>query len=448
MSEQLSLAEKLSLLPVEERSQIIRELAPTVDELDVLMHSIRFWGRPSQQEPAQAYDTWLIRAGRGFGKTFTGGHWVITKAKYYPQCHIALIGQTKADVRDVMVEGGSSSILKLSSPKFMPIYEPSKRRVTWPNGSIATIYSGDEPDQLRGPQHHFAWMDELAKFKYPDDTLDQLNFGLRLGNHPQKLITTTPRPIPVIKQLVKDPTTIVTSGSTFENRSNLPEQFLRAILTKYQDTRLGQQELYGLILDDTPGALWNRQLLEVNRVKQTPELVRIVVGVDPAATSSEESNATGIIVAGLDSNGHGYVLEDLTIRGTPAQWGELVIKAYDKYKADRVVIETNQGGDMAVHVIQTAANALHASKQRSSKEIATTKVHASKGKYTRAEPISALYEQGKIHHIGLFAELEDEMCTWLPGETSPDRLDAMVWSFTELMLQQQTEVEIIENPFW
>jgi phage terminase large subunit-like protein len=347
-----------------------------------------------------------------------------------------------------MIEVGESSILKVSPPWFRPEYEPSKRRLTWPNGMIATVFSGDEPDQLRGPQHGSAWIDELAKFKYPKDSWDNLVLGLRLGDAPQAVVTTTPRPIPIIKELIADSTTHATVGSTYENIANLSPVFIREVIKRYEGTRLGQQELYGVIMMDTPGALWGRDVLESTRTKKAPDLIRIVVAVDPGASTSEGANNTGIIATGLDANRHGYVLADATCKAKPAAWGEAVVRLHDSLNADCVVAEVNQGGDMVAHVVRTAAKALYDRGERTSAEISFKAVRASRGKYTRAEPISALYEQKRVHHVGLFAELEDELCTWVPGEDSPDRLDATVWGLTELMLNRPGDTEIIDNPVW
>lgn len=391
---------------------------------------------------------WLLLSGRGFGKTRVGAEWVIDRAKHGPYFPIALVGQTKADVRDTMIEVGESSVLKISPPWFRPVYEPSKRRLTWPNGMIATVFSGDEPDQLRGPQHGSAWIDELAKFKYPKDTWDNLVLGLRLGGNPQAVVTTTPRPIPIIKELVADSSTHVTIGSTYENIANLSPVFIREVVKRYEGTRLGQQELYGALMLDTPGALWTRDVLEATRTKKAPDLIRIVVAVDPGASTSEGANNTGIIANGLDANRHGYVLADATCKAKPAAWGEKVVRLYDFLNADCVVAEVNQGGDMVAHVVRTAAKALFDQGERNTPEINVKTVRASRGKYTRAEPISALYDQKRVHHVGLFAELEDELCTWVPGEDSPDRLDANVWGLTELMLNQPGEPEVIDNPLW
>lgn len=422
------------------------EIAPTEKDQKALEYCWPFWARPKQLAPAGDWFTWLILSGRGFGKSRTGAEWVIDRAKNGPYFPIALVGQTKADVRDTMIELGESSILKVSPPWFRPIYEPSKRRLTWPNGVIATVFSGDEPDQLRGPQHGSAWMDELAKFKYPADTWSNLVLGLRLGDKPQAIVTTTPRPIPIIKELMADESTHITTGSTFENMGNLAPSFIREVLKRYEGTRLGQQELYGLVMTDTPGALWTRDTLEATRVKRAPDLVRIVVAVDPGATSSESANQTGIVGAGVDEIDHGYVLTDATCREKPAKWGEKVIRLYDKLGADAVVAETNQGGEMVEHVIRSAAADLHAKGERSSRHVSFKGVHASRGKYTRAEPISALYEQKKVHHVGMFADLEDELTSWVPGEDSPDRLDATVWALSYLMLGAG-EPKFVDSPW-
>lgn len=332
-----------------------------------------------------------------------------------------------------MVEIGDSSILKVAPPWFYPTYEPSKRRLTFPNGTICIIYSGDDPGQLRGPQHMKAWVDELAKFKYPEETWDNLEFGLRLGDIPQIICTTTPRPIKIIKDLVADKRTVETRGNTMENASNLNHLFLQRMLDKYQGTRLGRQELDGDILDDNPNALWKRALIEDSRVTSHPHLDRIVVGVDPATTSNSKSNDTGIVVAGIDKRGidiktgkripHFYVLGDYTIHESPQKWATAVVSAYNKHAADRVVGETNNGGDLVESNIRTVAQ-----------DISFTSVHASRGKAPRAEPVSSLYEQGRVHHVGFYPYLEDQQCDWVPGEgESPDRVDALVWAITALM---------------
>ena len=341
------------------------------------------------------------------------------KAGYSP---IALIGQTKADVRDTIIEIGESSILRISPPWFYPEYEPSKRRIVWPNGVIGVVFSGDEPDQLRGPQHSKALVDELAKFKYPQDTWDNLEMGLRIGDNPQAVVTTTPRPLKIIKELKRDKHTAVTTGHTMENRANLAPPFLKRILERYEGTRLGRQELAGEILEDNPGALWQRAMIDQYRVTANPDLIRVVVGVDPPGGATE----CGIVVAGDAGNSHYYVLDDRSLQDTPDKWAEAVLTGYNRNRADTIVGETNFGGDMVGSIIKQTAqirNLIYRYKA----------VQASRGKAVRAEPISALYEQGRVHHVGNFAALEDELCEWVPGEgTSPNRLDALVWALTEL----------------
>jgi len=405
-------------------------------EAEALIYDWEFWARPKQLPPAWDWYIWLMLSGRGGGKTRPGAELVIKWAGegYNP---IALVGETKADVRDTMVEVGESSILSVSPPWFRPVYEPSKRRLTWPNGVLGIIYSGDEPDQLRGPQHQKAWVDELAKFKYPQEAWDNLMFGLRTGDRPQAVVTTTPRPIKAIKELVQDERTgtnpagrvAVTRGHTLENRDNLAPDFLQYIMRKYQGTRLGRQELAGEILDDNPNALWQREQIDKLRVRNHPEFIRVVVGVDPEATDTETSAETGIVVAGIaivDGLPHGYILDDLTLRGSPRTWASAAITGYYKHKADRIIGEVNNGGDMVRFTIQTV-----------DAKVPFKAVHASRGKQARAEPVSALYEQDRIHHVGTFPDLEDQMVEWVPGATSPDRLDALVWAITDLMLGEE-----------
>lgn len=377
---------------------------------------------------------WLILAGRGFGKTRCITEWARTQAQAQPGSRGAIVAATAADVRDVLIEG-ESGILNISPPWFKPAYEPSKRRLTWPNGSMATLFSADEPDRLRGPQHHWAVCDELAAWRRPE-TWDMLMFGLRLGERPRVAIATTPRPTPIIKSLMVDPTCHVTRGSTYDNKANLAPAFFQQIVAKYEGTRLGRQELNAEILDDVPGALWNRDLLEQCRIIKAPDLIRVVVGVDPAASTGEH----GIVVAGLGADNHGYIIDDLTTAGSPDTWGRQVVTGYHKHRADRVAAEANNGGDMVISTILTV-----------DPKVATKKLWASRGKYTRAEPIAALYEQGRVHHVGMFPELEDEYCTWVPNEgmDSPNRLDAAVWALTELMLTPSGVPEYHEhNPFY
>jgi phage terminase large subunit-like protein len=406
----------------------------TDEQAAYLLYDWLFWAREKQTPPPGDWLTWLILAGRGFGKTRTGAEFVRLMVDNGLASRIALVGRTAADVRDVMVEG-ESGLLSVYPAWMRPKYEPSKRRITFHNGAVATTYSGDKPDQLRGPQHDLAWCDEMAAWRYPE-AWDQLQFGLRLGEHPRTVVTTTPRPTKLIRELVKDDTVYVTTGSTYENAANLAAPALAQLQARYEGSRLGRQELNAEILDDVPGALWTRDLIDSRRRRESPELVRVVVAIDPAVTSTDESNETGIVVCGVDAGGNGFVIEDASVRGTPTEWARRALWAYYEHQADRLVVEVNQGGDMVETVIRALDNS-----------VSVRSVRASRGKYTRAEPVSALYEQGQIFHVGIFAELEDQMCTWVPGEDSPDRLDALVWGFTDLMVGASSEMKISDNPF-
>jgi phage terminase large subunit-like protein len=388
--------------------------------------------RPEQVPPEGEWLAWLILAGRGWGKTRTANEWVLKKARELPGSRGIIIAATAADVRDTVVEG-ESGIMNIAQGSDLPRYEPSKRRLTWANGSTASLYSAEKPGRLRGPQCHWAMADELAAWKYPE-TWDMLQFGLRLGDLPQVVVATTPRPTKLIRALLKDEHTHVTRGSTYENKDNLAPAFLKSIVAKYEGTRLGRQELHAEMLLDVIGALWLLDKLDEHRAKVAPHLARVTVAIDPAVTNTAASNETGIIVAGVAEDRHGYVLADASMKDSPAEWGKKAVMLYDQYKADRIVAEVNNGGDMVGHVITTAAADLYVKGIRKSPEVNFMKVHATRGKFTRAEPISALYEQGRIHHVGTHATLEDQLCTWVPGETSPDRLDALVWAFTDLML--------------
>lgn len=391
----------------------------------------KFWARPNQLTPEGDWNTWLVLAGRGFGKTRMGSEWIRQQAENFPGCRIALVGETAADVRDVMILG-DSGLIACDPNLTEDSWSPTNRRLSWPNGSTAWAYNATEPDQLRGPQHHFAWIDELAKFRYMQETWDQAQFGLRLGVHPQCLVTTTPQPKSVIKKLVADPDTFVTRGSTMDNQANLAKNTIKQLYDRYGGTRLGRQELEGEILGDIPGALWSRENIDEHRVKEAPEdLEKVIVAVDPAASSAEGSDENGIVVVGFsrDKDGYarGYVLEDASLRGTPEQWAKTAVNMYRKWQADRIVAEKNQGGEMVLSVLRAA-----------DRSVPVKLVHASRGKVIRAEPISALYEQGRVHHVGLFDKLEDQMCEFsidnLRNDSvgSPDRVDALVWGLTEI----------------
>lgn len=391
--------------------------------------------RPNQLPPEGDWLYWLILAGRGFGKTRTGAEtirmWVEDK-KYY---NIALIGQTIDDVKKVMVEG-VSGLLSICNQQ-NPLYEKSKHRLTWSSGAVATFYRGDFYEKLRGPQFDCAWIDELAKFRSPEQLWEQLMLSLRLGNKPRCIITTTPRPVPILKELMANPYCTMTTGSTFENSKNLAPQFLRQVIKQFDGTRLGAQELYAQMMDEYEGALWNRNIIKYLEPSIDIRWQRIVIAVDPATTSNLDSDETGIIVAAKDNKDYGYILADLSGKFSASDWAKRVVNAYHNFKADRVVAEVNQGGDMVEKLLRIHDH-----------NISYKGVHASRGKLPRAEPIAALYEQGKIFHAKPFPELEKQLCNFVSQKNSnhksPDRLDALVWSLSELYLMshQATSIRI------
>lgn len=400
--------------------------------------------RPEQLPPAGDWLTWLILAGRGFGKTRAGSEWVRGLAEGASVSRIALVAATASDCRDVMVEG-DSGLLSVCPDHFRPTYEPSKRRLTWPNGVIATMFSSEEPDRLRGPQHGAAWVDELGAWRNAQETWDMLQFGMRLGKRPRTLITTTPKPTKLLKDIIArvGPDVVITRGSTFDNRANLAPSFFSQIVSRYEGTRLGRQELNAELLSDTPGALWQMDWIDRDRVKEAPELARIVVAIDPAVSTNEGSDETGIVVVGKsqrrDGGAHLYVLEDLSGKYQPHEWARKAVEAFDRWKADRIIGEVNQGGQMIESTIRTIRSGLP-----------YKAVHASRGKVTRAEPVSALYEQGKAHHVGAgLSRLEDQMCEFTSDFNrtgsgySPDRVDALVWGCTELMPAHDNTLRVV-----
>ena len=365
--------------------------------------------------------------------------WVCDHAASGQASRIALVAATAADARDVLVEG-ESGILSVAPPWFRPIYEPSKRRLTWPNGTIATTFSAEEPERLRGPQHDAAVCDELGSWSRPE-TWDMLQFGLRLGRNPRCLVATTPRSTRLIRELLarEGGDVVVTRGSTYENRANLAPGFFDQVIRKYEGTRLGRQELNAELLDDTPGALWSHSIIDAARVSAAPPLQRIVVAIDPAVTSGEDADETGIVVVGKDANGHGYVLQDLSGKYSPTEWARVAVTAYRTHRADRIVAERNNGGDMVQATIRMV-----------DPNVALSTVWASRGKVTRAEPVSALYEQGRMHHTGSFPQLEDQMTNFTSdfdreaAGYSPDRLDALVWAATELLVKPMSSFGVFE----
>lgn len=416
---------KIARLNELERRAFYASLGPK--GLELLPYMWELWARPNQILPTDdGWDTYCAIAGRGFGKTRMGAEAVRKWAYDTPGCRIALIGQTAADARDVIVEG-ESGIMAVSPPWFMPEYQPSKRRIVWPNGSIASTFSADQPDQLRGPQFHYAWLDEFAKYEDCEATWSQLQFGLRLGRHPRALITTTPRPIQALKRILKNERTRTSVGSTYDNKVNLASNFLSAIDSTYGKTRMGRQEIYGEVLEDNEHALWKQSLFKYT--PETPELNHIVVAVDPSGGVDE----TGIVVFGTCEAGHGYLLGDFTTGGSPQTWGKAVVKAYDDFEADSVVVERNFGGDMAKNTITQEAENMYREGRRASQYIGVREVTASRGKTVRAEPVALMYEQGRVFHVGMFNALEDELCNFhmqwnRAKDGSPNRLDALVWA--------------------
>lgn len=427
------------------------------DQAKALEYDWAFWGRPDQQEPeafaSGLVKTWFIRAGRGYGKTRTGAETLKRRVREGRTARSGIIAPTAGDARDILVEG-ESGILSICPNWWRPHYEPSKRRITWPNGAVTAIYSADEPDRLRGPQHDFIWGDEPASWRYGEETWDNVEFGLRLGMHPQAMLTGTPRPLKWLKEILADPETVVTVGSSFRNLGNLAPSFIRRILKKYEGTRLGLQELHALVLEDVEGALWTRAMIDADRIRwvegegglilPVPDLDVVVVAVDPAVSSGPDSDETGIVAAGRAGSrdeGHAYVLGDYSLRGSPLEWATAVVEAVERYGADHVVAEKNNGGDLV-------KSNLHAVAPR----LKVNLVSASRGKKTRAEPIATYYETHRVHHVGFLDSrtahvgaamesgreeegLETQMVEWVPGESddSPDRVDALVWALTDLL---------------
>lgn len=427
-----SLAEQLAASP--ERASILASMSER--ELAELEWDWRFWGRPAQIAPAGDWLTWLALAGRGWGKTETGAQWIRERVANGARS-IALIAETQKDLEEVMVP----RILNVHPPAMRPTVRYKPVRITWANGAVALGYNGTEPNQLRGPEFDTAWVDELAKYRYARDLWDMLQFTLRRPN-PRAFVSTTPRPIPVLREIMAARTTIISRGSTLENRSNLSPEFLKTVTDRYEGTRLGRQELGAEMLDDVQGALWTREMFDSARIRgewdgsqivtedgRKIALARIVIGVDPSGSNGDEDKADdiGIVAAGKGVDGRGYVLGDWTCNMSPAGWGRRAVLAYKHFRADRIVAEKNFGGDMVNFVIKTADQV-----------VPVTMVNASRGKIVRAEPIAALYEQGRVSHLGLMPELEDQAVQMTGdgymGDGSPDRVDAKVWALSELML--------------
>lgn len=408
------------------------------DELTFLLGDWQVWARDDQLPPAsteqdEAWRVWLILGGRGAGKTRAGAEWVRAKAlglapvANEPAQRIALIGETIGDVRRVMIEG-ISGLLAVHSQDERPRYEVSKGLLVWPNGTIAEIFSAETPDGLRGPQFAAAWCDELCKWRAGEATWDMLQFALRLGETPQAVVTTTPRPVPLLKAIMADRATVVTRAATVDNAENLAPSFVAEMQRRYAGTVLGRQELSGEVIEDLSGGLWRRDWIDERRVHEAPELRSIVVAVDPPVTATANSDACGIVVAGVGADGRAYVIDDRTLQGRePNVWARAVRSAYADYAADRVVAEVNQGGDLVVAVLKQIDRAMP-----------VRTVRATRGKWLRAEPVAALYAEGRVAHAGRFDELEEQMCVFgadgRAGGRSPDRLDALVWAITDLLI--------------
>ncbi len=410
-------------------------------ERAALAHDWDFWARNDQLPPEGDWLTWLMIGGRGAGKTRAGAEWIrglVAGRPGYaakPVGRIALVGETLADVRDVMIEG-VSGLLAVHPRAERPLWQPSRRRLEWPNGASALCFSSEDPESLRGPQFEAAWADELGKWRHQEASWDMLQFGLRLGALPRQLVTTTPRPTPLLKRLIKAERTVMTRAGTAANLGNLAPGFLERVIGRYRGTRLGRQEIDGELIDDRVDALWSREAIERLRVGEAPKLSRIVVAVDPPASRRKGADACGIIACGLAEDGTGYVLADASIAEVkPARWAGAAVALYQALEADMLVAEVNQGGDMVASVIAEV-----------DPTIPVTSVRATRGKYLRAEPVAALYAQGRVRHAGAFPALEDELADFGPdglsNGRSPDRLDALVWALTLLMLRAAAEPRV------
>jgi phage terminase large subunit-like protein len=446
---------QLAQLPPPVRAKIIGSLSNR-ERLSLQYAWESFWARPKQLPPPGQWLIWCLLAGRGFGKTRTGAQFIHRRAMQKKR-HIVLAGATSGDIRHTMIEG-DSGLLAVAAPHERPSYESSKARVTWPNGSWARLITADKPDKFRGPNCDTFWADELAAWRYAQDAWDQLMLTFRVGDDLRGVVSTTPRAIPLIKALIKRKSTAVVHGTSYENRANLSEAWFEEIISPYEGTRLGRQEILAHVLEDAPGALWKREQIDADRVRLQPkDMARVVISVDPAVTAKlgpkpttgtvhkRRSNETAIL-AGCTAPAppgfvhdaarkgkkklHGYLLEDASGIYTMEKWAEKVIELYDAWEADHITCEVNQGGDLVAANIRTIR-----------RDVKIVEVHATRGKYVRAEPIASLDEQHRIHHVGSFPMTEDQLCTWEPelGMESPDRLDAYVWLFTDLMIDRNTE---------
>ena len=396
--------------------------------------------RASQVPPDWEWDVWMLLAGRGFGKTRVGAEWSIRQARTLERG--ALIGPTAADTRDILVQG-ESGILACAPATFRPVYNPSKRQLTYPNGAIQTLYSADEPNRLRGPQHHYGWFDEMAAWRYLQAAWDMAQLGMRLGEHPQICVTTTPRPLPLIKQLAKDPMTALTKGTTYDNLHNLAPTFQRAVIAKYEGTTLGRQELDAEVLEDLPGALVARRHIDGARVESAPALIDIVIGMDPAGTG--QGDETGLVVVGRAADGKSYVLHDGSEKLSPNDAANRAWGLMETWGGSLLIVEDNGGKDW----IESVLRAVYKEREGASNAAPLRRVNASQGKRLRAQPVAMRYEQGRVCHVGVFPDLEDQLTTWIPEEdptASPDRLDAMVHAVAHLMKKYDRSETQFLNP--
>jgi len=410
------------------------------ETLAFILSDWQLWARGDQLPPAttaegEDWRVWLILGGRGAGKTRSGAEWVRAKALGIPPLgdtparRIALVGETLGDVRRVMIEG-VSGLLAIHREDERPVLEVSKSQLVWPNGAVAQMFSAEDPDSLRGPQFDAAWCDELAKWRRPEETWDMLQFGMRLGASPAVAVTTTPRPLPLLATIMADPATVITRAATTANAAHLAPAFITEMERRYAGTALGRQELLGEIVDEQSGSLWRRDWIERHRVKDCPELQSIVVAVDPPVTATATSDACGIVVAGLAADGRAYIAADRSLQGRePTVWARAAVRAYREFMADRVVAEVNQGGDLVIAVLRQIDEA-----------VAVRTVRATRGKWLRAEPVAALYAEGRISHVGVYGTLEEQMLAFgadgLARGRSPDRVDALVWALTDLMIDR------------
>ena len=404
------------------------ELLKTISTPEVPHLNQDFWlnARREQLPPEGNWLIWIIMAGRGFGKTYAGANWLIEGHLNGTLINSGIVAATATDLRRYCIDG-PSGVIAQAPEYFKPKHVPSKVKLEWPNGTITDLFSSEKPARIRGPNLDGVWCDELSWWMRVEECWDNLDFSLRFGKNPQRVITMTPRPIKLVRQIIKEDDVVITRGVTSDNAANLAASFLQRIQKKHGGTRLGRQELSGELLEDAEGALWKMdQLDQIRTYDDPPKLTRTVVALDPSASSGEDADEAGIVVSGKDKQNRGHVIADHSLRGTPNEWGRKAIWAYHEYNANIIVAEKNQGGEMITEVLNNI-----------DKSVPVKLVHASQGKVARAEPVSILYEKYQIDHHGLFRELEDEMVNFVPNDVteSPNRVDALVWGLTELFIK-------------